>query len=120
MLMKPYIQSRFDLTLMPILQRITSLVGNWKPYDPSWLVDLAIEQAPDKPWLADALAICTLASGADSAYIKFVDSGNPNAPGSEWQFDSNIVLHHPIEGEVVIDVLKGRRIGGVELWEKLL
>jgi hypothetical protein len=70
--------------------------------------------------LADALAICTRASGANSAYIKFVDATNPNTPGSEWQFDSNIVLHHSIEGEVVIDLLKGQRVGGVELWEKLL
>jgi hypothetical protein len=70
--------------------------------------------------LTDVLAKTTQSSGANSAYIKFVDTTNPNTPGSEWQFDSNIVLHHSIEGEVVIDLLKGQRVGGVELWEKLL
>ena len=92
---------------------------HWKPYDPRWLVDLAREAAPDKPWLAAALASCTRAAEESRAYTYFVDPSNANKPGAEWQFEENIVLEHSVEGDLVFDILTGHRVGGVEFLGRL-
>ena len=92
---------------------------DWNPYDPAWLVALAREQQPDLPWLADALATCTRASLESAAYLRFVDPRNPNQPGSDWQFAENIILEDPNRGDIVLDVLKGHRVGGVEFLANL-
>lgn len=91
----------------------------WESYDPAWLVELARESRPDEPWLAEALARCTRAAPRGRAYLCFVDPAFPNEPGSEWQFQANVLLHHPREGELVLDVLRGRRIGGVEFLRRI-
>jgi hypothetical protein len=39
--------------------------------------------------------------------------------GSEWQIETNIVLEHPTEGDLVLDILKGQRVGGVETTSKI-
>jgi hypothetical protein len=92
---------------------------DWKPYDPAWLAALAREQHPDLPWLADALAGCTRAAWESRAYVHFVDLGDANQPGSAWQFEENVVLEHPREGEIVLDVLRGQRVGGAEFLKHL-
>jgi hypothetical protein len=92
---------------------------DWKPYDPAWLVALAREQHPDLPWLADALAGCTRAAWESRAYVHFVDPADANQPGSAWQFEENVVLEHPREGEIVLDVLRGQRVGGAEFLKHL-
>ena len=46
--------------------------------------------------------------------LYFVDPRRPNQPGSDWQFEENIILEHPTEGDLVLDILKGHRVGGVE------
>ncbi len=86
----------------------------WKPYDPTWLVNLARESYPDEPWLAEALARCVRGAQESPAYIHFVDPSGPNTPGSEWQFEENLLLDHPEEGTLVLDILREQRIGGVE------
>ena len=91
----------------------------WEPYDPAWLVALALEQCPDLPWLSHALAACTQASVESAAYLRFVDPRNPNQPGSDWQFEENIILEDPNRGDVVLDILKEHRVGGVEFLAKL-
>jgi hypothetical protein len=91
----------------------------WQPYDPAWLVALARETMPDAPWLAAALAQCTRASQERRAYLYFVDPARANEPGAAWQFAENVVLHHPREGSLVLDVLKDGRIGGVEFLNRL-
>ena len=85
----------------------------WRPYDPSWLVDLAQQQLPDDDCLHAALQKCTEASGT-IPYIYFVHPRRANRPGSEWQFEDNIILEDPEKGELVLDVLKDGRVGGVE------
>jgi len=92
---------------------------DWKRYDPAWLVALAREQHPDLPWLADALAGCTRAAWESRAYVYFVDPADANQPGSAWQFDVNVVLEDPREGEIVLDVLRGQRVGGAEFLKHL-
>ena len=52
--------------------------------------------------------------------LHFVDPARPNEPGSDWQFGENLILEHPLEGDLVLDVLKGNRIGGVEFLSKVL
>ena len=91
----------------------------WEPYDPSWLVVLAQEQQPEEEWLAQALANCISAQKPRPPYIYFVDSKNPNQPGSSWQFKRNILLQSPTEGLIALDILKGNRVGGVEFYERL-
>jgi hypothetical protein len=43
-----------------------------------------------------------------------VSPENANKPGAEWQFERSIVLEDPKEGELVLDILKGNRVGGIE------
>ena len=102
------------------LKRSVSRKGSmkWEPYDPEWLVDLALRQRPADSWLADALRACTTCSTESDAYIHFVDPVRPNEPGSEWQHEACIILDDPEHGEVVLDILKNHRIGGAEfLWK---
>jgi hypothetical protein len=91
----------------------------WKPYDPTWLVDLAKEQLPEETWLPAALAACTMARQESAAYIHFVSGTDPDGLASEWQAQTDLTLKHPTEGELVLDVLEGNRIGGIEFLAKL-
>lgn len=96
-----------------------------EPYDPSWITCAAKRALPSESWLHEALSRCTQAVVESPAYIHFVNPSDPNQPGSEWQFDSNINFSDPEEGELVVDILKearpgeGRRVGGVEFIAKL-
>ena len=89
-------------------------VDRWEPYDPAWLVELARVQVPELDWLPAALAECTQCYWRSRAYVYFVDPTRPNEPGSSWQFQENIILEHPEQGGLVLDILKGGRVGGVE------
>lgn len=91
----------------------------WVDYDPEWLVSLAREQLPEEAWLLDALGDCNKVVKGHGAYVRFVSSGLANQPGSEWQFERNLTLIHEDEGMVVLDVLEGLRIGGVEFIDQL-
>ena len=92
---------------------------NWKEYNPEWLAELAEEQYPEYEWLPDALRKCVKHSVESEAYYHFVSPKNANKPGAEWQFEDNIVLEHSVEGDVVLDILKGNRVGGVEFINKI-
>jgi hypothetical protein len=92
---------------------------DWRPSNPAWLVALASEQYPDLPWLSDALAACTRAAWESRAYVYFVDPADANQPESAWRFEENRVLEHPREGTIVLDVLRGHRIGGAEFMKHL-
>jgi hypothetical protein len=92
---------------------------DWKPYDPASLVECARTSRPDLPWLADALARCTRAAQDGRAYLYFVDPADANQPGAEWQIAENVMLEHPKEGTLVLDVLSGRRVGGIEFLRRL-
>lgn len=87
---------------------------NWEPCDPSWLVTLAREQHPSETWLPSALSTCTRCWRESKAYVRFVNSRNPNEPGSDWQFLTNLTLESVEEGFIVLDILQNHRVGGVE------
>ena len=85
----------------------------WKTYDPSWIVELAKSQCSDKDWLQAALSKCTSYLEESNAYYYFVPCENPNEKNSEWQFDTNIMLECPLNGTIILDILKGQRVGGI-------
>lgn len=91
----------------------------WQNYDPTWLVELAKEQATDEPWLPQALARCTSALQQSRAYIYFVEPDTPNEPGSCWQFERSLVLEDERCGELVLDILQDNRVGGIEFLKYL-
>lgn len=90
-----------------------------KPYNPGWLVALAADQHPDKPWLAEALANCTELVRRTKYYLYFIDPTNANRPGALWQFETNLWLKDAVEGTIVVDVLKDGRVGGIEFYDRL-
>jgi hypothetical protein len=44
---------------------------------------------------------------------------NPGEPASEWQVQTNLELQHPTEGDLVLDILEGNRVAGVEFLARL-
>lgn len=92
---------------------------NWETYDPTWLVELARSTRPDIPWLPTALARCTKCCRTSRAYVHFVNPDRANKPESDWQFREHLYLHDPIEGNLIVDVLEGRKIGGIEFYDRL-
>jgi hypothetical protein len=82
-------------------------------------VKIAIEQISDRPEIIKALSECTNGLKESRAYIYFVNGDNPNQPNSEWQFEENITLEDKINGTIILDILKGNRIGGMEFLKYL-
>jgi len=91
----------------------------WQAYDPLWLVRLATAQHPDEPWLAEALSACTACRREGDKYVRFVDATGANRPGAAWQYEASVWLVDPDKGNLLLDVLSGRRIGGVEFYDRL-
>jgi hypothetical protein len=90
-----------------------------EPYDPSWLIAVAEEQAPDDTVLLEGLARSTHALGQNPAYVRFVSQANANQLGAEWQFERNVIFEDTPFGFVVVDVLKDGRIGGIEFVDRI-
>jgi hypothetical protein len=88
-------------------------------FDPQMLIDDARAQAPECPWLPDALARCGTGKWKSSAYLHYVSSIDPNRPNSQWQFKTSVVINHRTLGMVVIDILQGDRIGGIEFVDRI-
>ncbi len=93
----------------------------WIDYDPSWLVRAAQFVQEEYPWLPEKLKECVKAirHGDTPSYIYFVNSYKPNKSGSDWQFKENIILEDTEHGDVVLDILEGDRIGGVEILKNI-
>lgn len=87
-------------------------------FDPQMLVEYARAQVAEFPWLPAALSSCRAGQWESRAYVRYVSSVNPNQPSSPWQFETNVVIDHSVLGTVVIDILKGNRIGGIEFVDK--
>ena len=85
----------------------------WQDYDPSWLVDLAVQQQPTLTWLHDALRACTKAQieRGDSDdwgdIIYFVDR-------MEGKFWTNVILvAAERRKKIVLDILQDSRVGSI-------
>lgn len=83
-------------------------------FDPEWIIELARAQVSDRTDIIETLEQCRKGTWESRAYIHFVSQKNANQPNSEWQFEENIVLEHPKKGTIVLDVLKDKKIGGIE------
>jgi len=91
----------------------------WEAYNPEWLARLAELQASQLPWLPEALRTCTRCFRGSDAYYYFVSPRNPNMPGSEWRHDRSVVMVDGEQGTIVLDILKGNRVGGVEFVDRI-
>ncbi|OGV61816.1 MAG: hypothetical protein A2283_06285 [Lentisphaerae bacterium RIFOXYA12_FULL_48_11] len=92
-----------------------------KAYDPSALVEQAVKQYPNDPWLADALRKCTAVVERSEYYIRFVDTSSvPELKHLAAPIKDSMFLEDTPEGEVVLDILHNGQVGGMELYEKLL
>lgn len=91
----------------------------WKIYNPDWIVEIAEEQISERLEIIEGLKNCTKAKRESRAYIYFVNGKNPNQENSEWQFKENIILEDKKEGTIILDILKGDIIGGVEFLKYL-
>lgn len=83
------------------------------------LVEAVQDQAPEFGWLAKALCNCETGEWESPAYVGYVSRHHPSQPGAEWQFETNVVLHHKEFGTVVLDVLKGNRLSGIEFVDRI-
>lgn len=83
------------------------------PYDPSWLVELALQQYPEEPWLHDALRACTQSEPVS----EFPDDGIYFIDRMEGEFWQNVILVCPVRGKIVLDILTDRRVGGLSTIE---
>jgi len=88
-------------------------------FEPRMLIEAVRAQAPEFPWLPDALMKCGRGEWESRAYVAYVSQSNPNQLGSDWQFQTNVVLSHDKLGMVVLDILKGNRLGGIEFVDKI-
>lgn len=102
-----------------IVWKSTKLQDLSEGFDPRSLIECVKNQAPEFPWLESALLACRAGEWQSRAYVRYVDAQNPNKPGSEWQFETNVVLSHETLGMVVLDILKGARLGGIEFVDKI-
>ncbi len=75
---------------------------------------IKLVQEPDRHDIVSALQNCKGGNWTSNGYYHFVDSRNPNQPGSEWQHDESIVIEQQNKGDIIIDLLKDGRIGGIE------
>ena len=75
------------------------------------IIELVRLEHPDRREVIAGLENSTNGHWRSKAYYQFVDSTNANQPGAEWQHDDCIVVE---EIDIVIDLLKDGRIGGIE------
>lgn len=92
----------------------------WKEYNPKWLIDASRYRFEEYPWLEEALRKCVKAEERSNCYTYFVSGGNPNKPKSEWQFQESITIEDTPEGDIVIDIVKHNRVGGVEFLTRVI
>jgi hypothetical protein len=82
-------------------------------FDPEPIIALVKESGGD-PKLIDALSRCKRGRWENDAkaYIHF------KSP-SEWAFKRNVVLKDLVEGTIVIDILEGDQVGGIEFVDRI-
>lgn len=83
------------------------------------IIELVKEQYPTETGIIEGLKNAPEGKWTSNAYYQFVDSSNANAPGADWQFDENIVLEKKGKGDIVLDLLKDGRVGGIEFLDHI-
>jgi hypothetical protein len=92
----------------------------FEPHNPAWLVALAMEQRPDLPWLANALAKCTMSAwrSRQHVYLEFTEFAEADA--ERLPYRETISLDDPKCGHIKLDVTVDDRIMGVEFYDREL
>jgi hypothetical protein len=88
-------------------------------FHPTMLIETVKAQAPEFPWLPEALNNCGQGERESRAYVGYIPQQQPNRPGSPWQFQTNIILTHPTLSRVILDILTGDRLGGIEFVDRI-
>jgi len=78
------------------------------------IIELVKEQEPERPDLISALQNCKSGHWTRQGYYQYVNSRNANQPNSDWQHAESIVIEQKSKGDIIIDILKDGRIGGIE------
>lgn len=107
------------------------LLNPYFKFDPDWLIQVIEETAIDTPYLQEhpemvaflkeKIPSCNvLRAGkntecANNINFYFVDSTNPNAPGSDWQYKKSIKIEAR-GADLIFDILTDDRIGMLEVW----
>lgn len=78
------------------------------------IIELVKQQEPDRQDIIEAIQNASGGQWTSNGYYRFVDSKNANQPGAVWQFDENIALEQENRGDIILDILKDGRIGGIE------
>ncbi|WP_109437039.1 hypothetical protein [Aquimarina sp. AU119] len=91
----------------------------WEKYNPEWLAQIAEKQIPEEIEIIRSIRNCTQIYWESRAYGYFVNPKNANLPNSEWQFEQNITLQDKKEGELILDILTDKKIGGIEFMKYL-
>ena len=86
----------------------------WTEYDPTWIADAVRENYPEENELLNDIIKCTSCIVKNEKYTYFVDASNANRPGSKWQFVKSIEIRNTPCGHIKLDVLKGKKLGGIE------
>ena len=90
---------------------MTSNITDNQNLDMQAIIAFVQEQYPDRQDLIAGLQNSTGGHWKGKAYYQFVESTNANQRDAEWQHDDCIVVD---EANIVIDLLKDGRIGGIE------
>jgi hypothetical protein len=99
----------------PIAQTMTSSPHDLSEgFHPTMLIETVKAQAPEFPWLPEALDNCGQGEWESRAYVGYIPRQQPNRPGSPWQFQTNILLTHTTLSRVILDILTDDRLGGIE------
>lgn len=86
-------------------------------FDPHTLAETVRRQAPEFSWLPGALSNCGRGEWESRAYVRYVP--RRDAAGAPWPFQASLVLNHAELGTVVLDILAGERLGGIEFVDRL-
>tara|TARA_R110002096_G_scaffold414062_1_gene615069 strand:+ start:465 stop:749 length:285 start_codon:yes stop_codon:yes gene_type:complete len=79
------------------------------------IIELLKEQEPDYIILIKHLEDQAPCKWLKRAYIPIISSDRANHPDSEWQFEEIVVLESEEYGDIILDILKGDRLGGIEM-----
>ena len=83
-----------------------------------YIIALVKEQEPERTDIVLALSNCSEGKWTTNGYYSLVIADNkPNQPGSNWQYDESIVIEQKNAGDIIIDLLKDGRIGGIEFMD---
>ncbi|MDQ3021629.1 MAG: DUF2283 domain-containing protein [Bacteroidota bacterium] len=78
------------------------------------IIELIKEQESERTDIIESLNKCKDGYWQGSAYYCFVNSTNANKTGAEWQYVESIEIEDTVNGDIIIDLLKDGRIGGIE------